>query len=61
MTPEEEMQKTVDEVVSSLKPVIEDFLKMINDLGFELNDDGDLVPIKGRSRGLKRRDDRKDE
>ena len=55
------MQKIVDETVASLKPIIEDFLKMLNYFGYELDDNADIVPIKDSSRILERRDRFKDE
>jgi len=56
MTSEEEMQKDVDTLVESLKPIIESFLKEIDDLGFELDDNGDIVPKKSNTLKLTRKD-----
>ena len=56
MATEEEIQRDVDEIVKSLKPVIEKFLKEIDELGFELDDNGDLVPKKGNVPRLIRKD-----
>ena len=56
MTEEEELQKDVDSIVDSLKPIIESFLKEIDDLGFELDDNGDIVPKKNNVPRLVRKD-----
>ena len=61
MTTEEEIQKNVDELVMSVKPIIENFLIEIDELGFELNDDGDLVPKKSNVPRLIRKDGFEDE
>ena len=56
MTSEEEMQKDVDTLVESLKPIIESFLKEIDDLGFELDDNGDIVRKESSVLKLTRKD-----
>ena len=56
MSSEEEIQKDVDALVKSLKPIIESFLKEIDDLGYELDDNGDLVPKKSNVPRLTRKD-----
>ena len=61
MTTEEEIQKSVDEIVKSIKPAIESFLKQIDELGFELDDNGDLVPKKSNVPRLIRKDGSKHE
>ncbi len=56
MTDEENLQKDVDSIVASLKPIIESFLKEIDDLGFELDDNGDIVPKKSNVPRLVKKD-----
>lgn len=53
---EDEIQKDVAELVNSLKPIIENFLKEIDELGFELDDNGDLVPKTSNMPRLIRKD-----
>ena len=53
---EDEIQKDVDELVNSLKPIIENFLKEIDELGFELDDNGDLIPKTSNELKLIRKD-----
>ena len=56
MMNEDEIQKDVAELVNSLKPIIENFLKEIDELGFELDDNGDLVPKTSNMPRLIRKD-----
>ncbi len=56
MTTDEEIQENVDEMVKSLKPVIENFLKQIDELGYELDDNGDLIPKKSNVPRLTRKE-----
>ncbi len=51
---DEELNEVVSNIVKSLKPKIEEFLKMIDEYGYELDEDGDLVPKKNNTLSLKR-------
>ena len=51
---DKELNEVVSNIVESLKPKIEEFLKMIDEYGYELDEDGDLVPKKNNTLSLKR-------
>ena len=51
-----DMNQDIDNLVKSIKPMIEEFLSFLDENGFELNEEGDVVPKKGPQLSLNRSD-----